>query len=615
MGTNDAAENPDRSRKKRAGRGQSGEPDVYEPEALPDVELSQGDGDWFFEVLSVGDDHISIGTQRRWTLAITAFFCTAVIGGLATVAVTFSAPAGFTGFSLIWLLPAVCSFVYCSWAGYSITVDRAEGVIEERRWFGLKVQRVPLEESGGIISGVMTFHQREVVGTRFVDRDDELLFEIRGTRTVFADSVLTLGFAIDAARLAGLPLRVYYYPKETNSLLKRLVALLRSPSRQAEDEWDERIEELEPRRVLRPAWVLGMVGYMVILPILGLILQGSTLLTIVGVACILCIFAIMGLQTVQEKHHITRFGFAVTGDTAAAVGWAATIIALVPLAVIPFFLGGKGRERAADGGDRVTVTEVGGGKHVSIDIKDRNRQIEGNVKVLQEDDRTEVKRQALSNIAFSGSDERRGERAVLDAIEPTLKHDEPTVRLAAVEAMKSWGVDDTIPLVEPLLKDANAQVRNAAKDAIENLRGRLQRPNPNDEAWIRRVYAGEWSGGRKYARIEIGGRGNPIPLLLKVLNEDKRNEVRAQALKEIAAQGHRPEPSGFQPDVLAAAEPYLTSADPEVRSAAAEVFKSWGTPASVSKLEPLLKDPNNNVRVSAKWAIDDIRRRAGEKTR
>src|SRR5262249_31530138 len=156
-------------------------------------------------------------------------------------------------------------------------------------------------------------------GMRFVDRDDELLFEIRGTRTAFPDSVLMLAFAIDASRRTRMPLRVYYYPKETNALLKRLVGLLRSPSPQAEEEWDERMERLQPRRVLRPVWVFAMIGYMALFSMLGLILKGSPLLSLVGVSCILCIVVLLGLQTIQEKFHISRFGWVFTGDTAAAV--------------------------------------------------------------------------------------------------------------------------------------------------------------------------------------------------------------------------------------------------------------------------------------------------------
>ena len=622
MGTSDAGNDADRSRKRRLARGQSGEPDVYEPEALPDVQLSQGDGDWFFQVLSVGDDHISIGTRPGWTWAIAAFFGTAVIGCLATLAVTIAAPAGSAAFAAFWLIPALCALFYCSWSGYCVSVDRAEGVIEQRRWFGLGVRRVALDDCGDIISGVMTFNGREVVGMRFVDRDDELLFEIRGTRTAFPDSVLMLAFAIDASRRTGMPLRVYYYPNETNALLKRLIGLLRSPSPEAEEEWDERMERLQPRRVLRPVWVFAMIGYMALFSTLGLILKGSPLLSLVGVSCILCIVVLMGLQTVQEKFHISRFGWVITGDTAVAVGGLFTILALLMMGVMLFLLrgnfvvGGKGREDAADGGDQVTITEVGGQKHVTIRIGGQKREVEGNVKLLREDERREVKRAALGNLSFHHSDERRGEQAVLDAIQPATTHADAEVRLAAVEALKQWGVDDTIPMLEPLLKDTSERVKNATKDAINEIRGRRRWPGgePHD-VWIKRVQVSGDKGGRKHAHIDFGGFGNTIPLCLSLLNDDERNEVRAESLRQMA---HHRDPRTFEQDedaVLAATEPLLKNADAEVRSAAVEVLKNWGTPAWVPKLEPLLNDASGDLRREAKGAIDDIRRRAEREKR
>lgn len=64
-----------------------------------------------------------------------------------------------------------------------------------------------------------------------------------------------------------------------------------------------------------------------------------------------------------------------------------------------------------------------------------------------------------------------GGSAALDRIARGLADDLPvSVRIAAIDAMSDSENPDVIPYLEPLLTDANAEIREAARDAIDWLR-------------------------------------------------------------------------------------------------------------------------------------------------
>ena len=190
-----------------------------------------------------------------------------------------------------------------------------------------------------------------------------------------------------------------------------------------------------------------------------------------------------------------------------------------------------------------------------------------------------------------------------------LKDRKPALRKAAAEALGRIGDDGAIPaLRETGRKDTDKDVRKAAESAIKEIKETSEQEKADgsgkdtvksDVPSLMKQLRSKDTGKRKEAAETLGesGDGSAAPALVVVLG-DRDKEVREAAAEALAKIGKSAVPSLTK---------LLKSRDPIIRKSAAETLGKIGDKSAIPALRALgKKDPNENVREAAEFAINQI---------
>jgi len=178
------------------------------------------------------------------------------------------------------------------------------------------------------------------------------------------------------------------------------------------------------------------------------------------------------------------------------------------------------------------------------------------------------------------------------------------VKRAALTAMAQMPEAQLHGVYTAYLDNKDDGLREAAAEGI----GRLK--NPADQAEAERLFGEEKKTGPRlslaFALVELGKRGmgefDPLRYLVNNLNSSGYRGVARPYLTELARDG----------DIRQALYPALTetTATKEEKTGVAEVLGASGGQDSIAPLEMLAQDPDTEVALAARRALQSVRARA-----
>jgi hypothetical protein len=488
---------------------------VVDPDRIPDIDLRVGDGDGFTAVLAVERDRLVIGTAPAWDRAILvclAAAALALVGGFAVIAFAHGLAATM---SSACSLGCVGVGLLCgSYLGRNF---RRRFVIDARNreivctWqFGTARRRIYADAIPDVVIGQMYFIEETDLGWQLTDqpavlsvvldhRKGRTLTEIEGVPSTAPESVFYLAVAAQTAVLLRIPLAIFPLPKKSDRSVRALwKALVRADQRDVDD-WAERHGLARKRfQLIRPELVYGLLALTALLAAVcglrwlsvthavtafGWLLTASILI-LAGAALIVSGnqpgLQPSGLSFAMRLIPLNNPGIGILiGAILAGVGVLQMLIAMGVFMIIPPAAVTAARERQSQAErDRPSLTyrvetRPDGSKDVILNVRNM-KPIDVGLELLTKPE-LEVREKGVRELEFH-VDRKHPRRAdVVAGLTPYLQSDKNDIRRIAANALGKWGFPDTIPTLEPHLRDPDERVRNAAKDAIREIGARQQR--------------------------------------------------------------------------------------------------------------------------------------------